>query len=93
MPRAIKYFVLSTGGGNNFTDFGLSFDAISTAGESVAFVGSGDEAVIDAVFSRPGVTIDFTTSNVGSDRIYFGGNFSDYSFSRSASRITVERGS
>ncbi|MEI7679796.1 MAG: hypothetical protein WCK07_10395, partial [Betaproteobacteria bacterium] len=57
-----KYFVLPSSSGANYTDFELSFGAVTLSGEQVVFVGS---SAVDALFVRPGVTMDFTLSGSG----------------------------
>ena len=85
-----RYFVLPSSSGSNFTDFDLSYGTVTLAGEQVAFVGS---AAVDAVFVRPGVTVDFTLSGSGADKIYLGGNFAIYTASIAGSVMTLQRGS
>ena len=85
-----KYFVLSTSAGANFTDFDLAYGSVSLTGEQVTFVGS---SVVDAVFVRPGVTVDFTLSGSGADKIYLGGSFANYTQSITGSVMKLERGS
>lgn len=85
-----KYFVLPSSSDSNFTDFDLSYGTVTLAGEQVAFVGS---AAVDAVFVRPGVTVDFTLSGSGADKIYLGGNFASYTASIAGSVMTLQRGS
>jgi len=72
-----KYFVLPSSPGANFTDFDLSYGTVRLSGEQVSFVGS---SAVDAVFVRPGVTVDFTLSGSGADKIYLGGNFAWVNF-------------
>ena len=85
-----KYFVLPSSTGANFTDFNLSYGSVTLNGEQVAFVGS---SAVDAVFVRPGVTVDFTLSGSGADKIYLGGNFASYTASIAGSVMTLQRGS
>ena len=85
-----KYFVLSTSAGANFTDFDLAYGSVSLTGEQVTFVGS---SAVDAVFVRPGVTMDFTLSGSGADKIYLGGSFAHYTQSIAGSVMTLQRGS
>ena len=85
-----KYFVLPSPTGANFTDFDLSCGSGNRAGEQVTFVGSSG---VDAVFVRPGVTVDFTLSGSGADKIYLGGSFSSYTASISGSVMKLEHGS
>ena len=85
-----KYFVLPSSTGANFTDFNLSYGAVTLTGEQVTFVGS---SVVDAVFVRPGVTLDFTLSGSGADKIYLGGSFANYTSSIAGSVMTLQRGS
>ena len=84
-----KYFLLSSTGAN-FTDFGLNYEGVSLTGEKISFVGS---TKVDALFLRPGITVNFTTSGAGADKIYLSGNFSDYTSSLSGSVMTLQRGS
>ncbi|MEI7682349.1 MAG: hypothetical protein WCK07_23335, partial [Betaproteobacteria bacterium] len=84
-----KYSVLSSSTGANFTDFDLSYGTVTLAGEQVTFVGSTQ---VDAVFVRPGVTVDFTLSGSGADQIYLGGSFASYTASISGSVMTLRRG-
>ena len=84
-----KYFVLASPGGN-LTDFELSAGAISLAGEAITFVGSSG---VDAVYVRPGASIDFTLSGASADKIYFSGSLTDYTASISGSVMTLQRGS
>ena len=85
-----KYFVLPSSAGANFTDFDLSYGSVSLTGELVNFVGS---TAVDAVFVRPGVTLDFTLSGSSADKIYLGGNFASYTASISGSVMNLQRGS
>jgi Ca2+-binding RTX toxin-like protein len=85
-----KYFVLPSSTGANFTDFNLSYGAVTLTGEQVTFVGS---SAVDAVFVRPGVTVDFTLSGSGADKIYLGGSFANYTSSIAGSVMTLQRGS
>ena len=85
-----KYFVLPSSTGANFTDFDLSYGSVTLTGEQVTFVGS---SAVDAVFVRPGVTVDFTLSGSGADKIYLGGSFSSYTASISGSVMKLEHGS
>ena len=85
-----KYFVLPSSTGANFIDFDLSYGSVSLTGEQVTFVGS---SAVDAVFVRPGVTLDFTLSGSGADKIYLGGSFASYTASISGSVMKLERGS
>ncbi|MEI7680305.1 MAG: hypothetical protein WCK07_12990, partial [Betaproteobacteria bacterium] len=85
-----KYFVLPSSTGANFTDFDLSYGSVSLTGEQVTFVGSSS---VDAVFVRPGVTVDFTLSGSGADKIYLGGNYASYAASIAGSVMTLQRGS
>jgi len=93
MPiKRTKYFVLpavegSTGA--NFTDFDLSLGSVSLTGQEVTFVGS---ALVDAVFVRPGVSIDFVLSGSGSDAVYFPSRYADYSVTLAGTNMTVQRG-
>ena len=85
-----KYFVLPSSTGANFTDFDLSFGSVTLAGEQVTFVGS---SAVDALFVRPGMTVDFTLSGSGADKIYLGGNYASYAASIAGSVMTLQRGS
>ena len=85
-----KYFVLPFSTGANFTDFDLSYGTVTLAGEQVTFVGSTQ---VDAVFVRPGVTMDFTLSSSGVDKVYLGGDFASYTASITGSVMTLQRGS
>jgi uncharacterized delta-60 repeat protein len=85
-----KYFVLPSSTGANFTDFNLSYGLVSLTGEQVNFVGS---TAVDAVFVRPGVTVDFTLSGSGADKIYLGGSFASYTASITGSVMNLQRGS
>ncbi|MEI7680303.1 MAG: Ig-like domain-containing protein [Betaproteobacteria bacterium] len=87
-PRT-KYFVLPSSTGANFTDFDLSYGAVTLTGEQVTFVGS---SAVDALFVRPGVTVDFTLSGSGADKIYLGGSFANYTSSIAGSVMTLQRG-
>ena len=84
-----KYFVLPSSTGANFTDFDLSYGSVTLSGEQVTFVGSTQ---VDAVFVRPGVTVDFTLSGSGADKIYLGGSFASYTSSITGSVMTLQRG-
>jgi hypothetical protein len=73
-----KYFVINpVGTESDFLDFGLSYGggAISTVGESVVFNGS---SAVDAVFVRPGLGFDLTSTLAGLDKIYLTGSLADY---------------
>ena len=85
-----KYFVLPSSPGANFTDFDLSYGTVRLNGEQISFVGS---SAVDAVFVRPGVSVDFTLSGSGADKIYLGGNFASYTASITGSVMTLQRGS
>jgi hypothetical protein len=85
-----KYFVLPSSLGANFTDFDLSYGSVTLPREQVTFVGS---SAVDAVFVRPGVTMDFTLSGSGADKIYLGSNFASYTASIAGSVMTLQRGS
>ena len=85
-----KYFVLPSSAGANFTDFDLSYGALTLAGEQVTFVGS---SAVDAVFVRPGITVDFTLSGSSADKIYLAGNFASYTASITGSVMNLQRGS
>jgi uncharacterized repeat protein (TIGR02059 family) len=84
-----KYFILPSSTGANFTDFDLSYGSVTLSGEQVTFVGSTQ---VDAVFVRPGVTVDFTLSGSGADKIYLGGSFASYTSSITGSVMTLQRG-
>jgi len=58
-----KYFVLPSQGAN-YLDFALSYGTVSLQGQDIVFVGS---SAVDAVFVRPGVSVDFTLSGAGAD--------------------------
>jgi len=88
MAIRTKYFVLANSGGNH-TDFDLDYGSVSLTNENISFVGS---SLVDSVFIRPGVSIDFTLSGIGADKIYLAGNFSSYSRSLSGSVMTLQRG-
>ena len=85
-----KYFVLPSSTGANFIDFDLSYGSVTLTGEQVIFVGS---TAVDAVFVRPGVTVDFTLSGSSADKIYLGGNFASYTASITGSVMNLQRGS
>lgn len=93
MPiKRTKYFVLPAAEGStgaNFTDFDLSLGSVSLTGQEVTFVGS---ALVDAVFVRPGVSIDFVLSGSGSDAVYFSGRYADYSVTLAGTNMTIQRG-
>ena len=59
------------------------------AGEQVTFVGSTQ---VDAVFVRPGVSLDFTLSGASADKIYLSSSFASYTSSISGSTMTLQRG-
>ena len=85
-----KYFVLPSSTGANFTDFDLSYGTVTLSGEQVIFTGS---SAVDAVFVRPGITVDFTLSGSGADKIYLSGSFASYTASIAGSVMTLQRGS
>ena len=90
--KRTKYFVLPAAEGStgaNFTDFDLALGSVSLTGQEVTFVGS---ALVDAVFVRPGVSIDFVLSGSGSDAVYFSGRYADYSVTLAGTNMTVQRG-
>ena len=93
MPiKRTKYFVLPAAEGStgaNFTDFDLALGSVALTGQEVTFVGS---ALVDAVFVRPGVSIDFVLSGSGSDAVYFSGRYADYSVTLAGTNMTIQRG-
>lgn len=89
MATTSKYFIMPSAG-ENFLDFDLSYGSINLLGQQISFVGS---ASVDMVFLRPGVTLDFTLSGSGADKVYLTGNFADYNFSINFGVMTLTRGS
>ncbi|MFC7158123.1 hypothetical protein [Pseudidiomarina halophila] len=87
MPITSKYVIMSSPG-SNYQEFALDYGLLTLSGQSIQFLGSTG---VDAVFVRPGISFDFTASGAGADRIYFSGLFSDYTLSRSGTRMTLER--
>ena len=85
-----KYFVLTTSTGADFLDFNLSYPGATLSGEQITVYGGTQ---VDAIFVRPGVTVDFSSSGGNADLIYLGGNFSDYSATLAGTQMTLRRGS
>jgi large repetitive protein len=84
-----KYAIISSATPlSDLLDLDLNFGSITLNGQDIQYVGS-EQA--DAVFLRPGVTIDFTTAGSGIDKLYLAGNFSDYKLDMSGGFGVLER--
>jgi hypothetical protein len=84
-----KYAIISSATPlSDLLDLDLNFGSITLNGQDIQYVGS-EQA--DAVFLRPGVTIDFTTAGSGIDKLYLSGNFSDYKLDMSGGFGVLER--
>lgn len=92
MAYTSKYFVAKSNG-PNFIDLELSAGTLSMQGED--FVYSGSTAV-DAVFVRPGLSVDLSNTKGGADKIYLEGNWADYAGSATLNSttgvMTISRG-
>jgi hypothetical protein len=89
MAITTKYAVLSaTSALSDWLDLDLNFGSVTLDGQEIKYVGSG---LADAVFIRPGVTVDFTAAGGGVDKLYFSGNFADYTVTQSGSFAVLER--
>lgn len=89
MAITTKYAVLSaTTALSDWLDLDLNFGSVTLDGQEIKYVGSG---LADAVFIRPGVTVDFTAAGGGVDKLYFSGNFADYTVTQSGSFAVLER--
>ena len=87
MTKKVRYFLNSLSA-TNYAEFALSFDSfgVTLAGSEVIFNGTAQE---DFVWVSPRVSLDFTKSSGGIDRIYFPGSFADYNLSKSGSSTLV----
>lgn len=74
MAITSKYFILPSTGAD-FIDFELNYGTLTLAGQDISFIGS---TRVNAIFVHPGITIDFTGSGSGSDKIYFEGSMATY---------------
>ncbi|MEN7538762.1 M10 family metallopeptidase [Aurantiacibacter flavus] len=88
MAISSKYIVLGVAGDDDsFLDFAMPYGGLSLDGQEIQYLGS---AYVDTLFVRPGATYWLSTGS-GADRIYFGGAFSDYTVSTSASTLVLTR--
>ncbi len=93
IPFTAKYAVVvspsgSTTGSTGLLDLDLNFGNVTTVGQNIQYVGSGQ---VDAVFLRPGVSVDFTASGAGIDKLYLEGEFADYTCKLSGKFVVLTR--
>ncbi|MDM0029873.1 hypothetical protein [Variovorax saccharolyticus] len=88
MAITSKYFITSSAALGNFVDLGLDYGNVNLQGQTIGFTGTSG---VDAVFLRPGVVLDFTTSGSGADKVYLAGNRADYVASVNGSTLTLTR--
>ncbi len=84
-----QYLVTSTGSSTGLLDLGLNYGTVTTVGQNIQYKGS--DAVVDAVFLRPGISVDFTASGAGVDKLYLEGNFADYKATLSGKFVVLTR--
>jgi hypothetical protein len=92
IPFTAKYAVVSPSGSSSgstgLLDLDLNFGNVTTVGQNIQYVGS---AAVDAVFLRPGVSVNFTASGVGVDKLYLEGDFADYTYKLSGKFVVLTR--
>jgi hypothetical protein len=91
MATTSKYFVQKSPSNNqNFLDFDLNYGAgsITTVGESIIYNGT---ELTDAIFVRPGLTYNLTSTLAGLDKIYLTGNMADYTISAAGGSLVLTR--
>ncbi len=92
MATTSKYIISRAG--LNYLDLSLNYGTLTLQGEEIVFSGGASASAVDAVFVRPGVTVDMTNSKAGQDKIYLEGNWSDYAISLNSTSgvMTLTRG-
>ncbi len=92
MATTSKYFVINPTSGttSDYLDFDLNYGGgtISTVGADIVYNGT---ASVDGIYVRPGMTYDLTNTSGGIDKIYFGGNLSDYVKSFNSGNMILQR--
>ncbi len=89
MATTSKYFVLTPTADNlDYLDLDLRYGTVTTVGESIQYNGT---ARVDSIFVRPGLTYDLSNTGGGADKIYLGGNLSDYTGSVSGLLLSFSR--
>ena len=92
MAITSKYYVINPTSGttSDYLDFDLSYGggSISTVGANIVYNGTNS---VDGIYVRPGMTYDLTNTSGSVDKIYFGGNLSEYAKTFESGNMVLQR--